>query len=180
MPLAHAVVCGDVKVEVFHQSPFGKKKLKLGFWFHTGFVEGNRLLMKKSELDKAFKDKKHRAFPCECAVALSHGCLLADPSCCAQPICQCAARSSSSPRHRHSSIPANQASCLPAPPPPLLPLVTLLASVMRRRCSLASGCAALGNQATAASSIPSPAMELGKPELMRVLFDYDVPDAGHL
>jgi len=140
VPLAHAVVCGDVKVEVFHQSPFGKKKLKLGFWFHTGFVEGNRLIMKKSELDKAFKDKKHRAFPSDMSVCCTFELL-----------------SEASP-FQHSS----ESGIVSAGP------------------SASSAATALGNQATAVSSIPSPAMELGKPELMRVLFDYDVPDAGHL
>lgn len=32
------------------------------FWFHTSFVKNNHLIVMKSELDKACKDKKHKDF----------------------------------------------------------------------------------------------------------------------
>ena len=33
------------------------------FWLNTKFIEGNYLCLEKSVLDKACKDKKHKAFP---------------------------------------------------------------------------------------------------------------------
>jgi len=48
---------GDVKVE------FSEKSSKLfAFWFCTAFVQENRVLLKKEELDKAHKDSSHKLY----------------------------------------------------------------------------------------------------------------------
>jgi len=47
---------GDVKVE------FTEKGKLFAFWFCSSFVKGNRLLLKKEELDKAHKDTGHKAY----------------------------------------------------------------------------------------------------------------------
>jgi phosphatidylinositol-3,4,5-trisphosphate 3-phosphatase/dual-specificity protein phosphatase PTEN len=41
---------------------FGKKKKIAQFWFHTAFVENNKIVIKKKNMDKAIKDKKHKKY----------------------------------------------------------------------------------------------------------------------
>jgi len=47
-------LCGDIKVEF--------EKL-MHFWINTSFITGNSTVIKKSEIDKANKDKKDKIFP---------------------------------------------------------------------------------------------------------------------
>jgi len=50
-------VVGDVRVD------FENKGARIfQFWFNTGFVKDLRLVVKKKELDKAFKDKHHKLY----------------------------------------------------------------------------------------------------------------------
>eukprot|EP00039_Didymoeca_costata_P007965 m.105988 g.105988 ORF g.105988 m.105988 type:complete len:385 (+) comp13892_c0_seq2:164-1318(+) len=55
-------VCGDVKVEFFHKTGGGKDKM-FNIWFNTFFVENDKMLARKPEIDKAAKDKKHKIYP---------------------------------------------------------------------------------------------------------------------
>lgn len=58
-------VCDDVKIEFFHRKSTGKEKM-FHLWFNTFFIEDSMtLLIPKSELDKANKDKKHKLFPAD-------------------------------------------------------------------------------------------------------------------
>ena len=38
----------------------GSKSKQFCFWFHCSFVDGDRLVIKKQDLDKACKDKSHK------------------------------------------------------------------------------------------------------------------------
>ena len=40
----------------------GNEKL-FHFWFNTRFVDGDRLILEKKEIDKASRDKKHKRYP---------------------------------------------------------------------------------------------------------------------
>lgn len=63
-------VCDDVKIEFIHRKSTGKEKM-LHLWFNTFFIEDSmRLVIPKSELDKANKDKKHKLFPPDFAVEI--------------------------------------------------------------------------------------------------------------
>ena len=54
-------ICGDVKVEFFHQK-FNKKEKLCHFWFNTYFIQGETFRIVQDETDKANKDKKHKVF----------------------------------------------------------------------------------------------------------------------
>jgi len=71
MPLLPPIpVCDDVKIEFMHRKSTGKEKM-LHLWFNTFFIdESMRLVIPKSELDKANKDKKHKLFPSDFAVEI--------------------------------------------------------------------------------------------------------------
>lgn len=66
LPLAAPTpVCDDVKIEFFHRKSTGKEKM-FHLWFNTFFVEESMsLVIPKSQLDKANKDKKHKLFPAD-------------------------------------------------------------------------------------------------------------------
>jgi hypothetical protein len=64
-------VIDEVFVVFFRPGTFGKKKKMLQFWFHTSFVENNKLVVKKKDMDKAIKDKKHKKYSAVCFRALS-------------------------------------------------------------------------------------------------------------
>jgi hypothetical protein len=64
-------VIDEVFVVFFRPGTFGKKKKMLQFWFHTSFVENNKLVVKKKDMDKAIKDKKHKKYSAVCYRALS-------------------------------------------------------------------------------------------------------------
>eukprot|EP00455_Lapot_gusevi_P042412 TRINITY_DN5027_c0_g1_i2.p1 TRINITY_DN5027_c0_g1~~TRINITY_DN5027_c0_g1_i2.p1 ORF type:complete len:677 (-),score=171.29 TRINITY_DN5027_c0_g1_i2:49-1926(-) len=64
-------VSGDVMVEVFSSSLFGKDRL-FHFFFNTRFVPLN-LVLDKSQLDKAAKDNKHAKFPPDLAATIGFG-----------------------------------------------------------------------------------------------------------
>ncbi|KAI3631360.1 hypothetical protein MIR68_010850 [Amoeboaphelidium protococcarum] len=55
-------LCGDVKVDFYHKSSMQKEKT-FHFWFNTSFIQdGRHLLLTKSEIDKANKDKLHKIY----------------------------------------------------------------------------------------------------------------------
>jgi len=62
-----ASVDHDVQVNFMHTTTTGKQKM-FAFWFNTRFLELDeesgtyKLILKKKELDKACKDKKHKLY----------------------------------------------------------------------------------------------------------------------
>lgn len=62
------IVCGDVKLSIYHQElswPKSKKSEMCRVWFHTAFLEGGgecSLSLGKTEIDRASKDKKSKVF----------------------------------------------------------------------------------------------------------------------
>jgi len=55
-------LCGDIKLDFHEKDSFGSDRL-LCFWFNTLFVGSNNIMdLKKSELDKAAKDKNCKIF----------------------------------------------------------------------------------------------------------------------
>jgi len=64
-------LCGDIKVEIFHKVTLSKDKHLFDFWFNTAFVNGNRLVLRKAELDKANKDKDSKMFESDFKIELS-------------------------------------------------------------------------------------------------------------
>jgi phosphatidylinositol-3,4,5-trisphosphate 3-phosphatase and dual-specificity protein phosphatase PTEN len=61
---------GDVKLEFFHETAVGRDAPLFQFWFNTFFVHNNRVMIHKSELDKAIKDKTHKKFSSDFSVEL--------------------------------------------------------------------------------------------------------------
>eukprot|EP01006_Ploeotia_vitrea_P054507 TRINITY_DN67895_c12_g1_i1.p1 TRINITY_DN67895_c12_g1~~TRINITY_DN67895_c12_g1_i1.p1 ORF type:complete len:887 (-),score=522.47 TRINITY_DN67895_c12_g1_i1:80-2740(-) len=66
---SHVLVGGDMMVEFFYGSTFRKTKM-FHFWFNTRFVPIDRrdkskyhIVLKKSQLDRAWKDTKHKLYP---------------------------------------------------------------------------------------------------------------------
>jgi len=55
-------VMGKVEGDVKIQLQCGKKQSLCHFWFNTAFVDDNRLLLVKEEIDVANKDKKNKVF----------------------------------------------------------------------------------------------------------------------
>lgn len=57
------LVYDDVKIEFFHRSMLGMKKI-FYFWFNTSFIDAKNQMFEanKSMIDKANKDKKHIVF----------------------------------------------------------------------------------------------------------------------
>jgi len=51
----------DVKVEVIHKAGRHDEKL-FSFWFHPAMLTGDRLVLRKWQLDGANKDKKHKKY----------------------------------------------------------------------------------------------------------------------
>lgn len=54
---------GDIKIN-FYDKSFKDKKGKASYhiWFNTAFISGNQLVIKKPEIDNAWKDKKNKKF----------------------------------------------------------------------------------------------------------------------
>jgi hypothetical protein len=64
-------VSGDVKIIFFNDTTFGKDKM-CKLWFNTYFVPNDgSLVIKKSMLDKAFKDKDNKEFAANFKVEIS-------------------------------------------------------------------------------------------------------------
>ncbi|KJE90052.1 pten protein [Capsaspora owczarzaki ATCC 30864] len=63
------LLCGDVKIEFYHKTAFKKEKM-CHFWFNTFFVQNHTLLLRKVDIDKANKDKKHKIFREDFAIEL--------------------------------------------------------------------------------------------------------------
>jgi hypothetical protein len=59
----NTVVQGDVCITFYHHSeePVSDEKM-FYLWFHTGFIENNRLILTKSELDGCSRDEKNKVF----------------------------------------------------------------------------------------------------------------------
>jgi hypothetical protein len=55
-------VQGDVKVKILAKKKAARKQSLCHFWFNTGFIEGNKLTLVKSEIDVANKDKNEKVF----------------------------------------------------------------------------------------------------------------------
>ncbi|MES1906981.1 MAG: hypothetical protein MHM6MM_000188 [Cercozoa sp. M6MM] len=75
---SHSYECGnkiplpdevDVKCEIYKEKAFNKEKI-CHFWFNTGFLEDNKLVLQKLEIDKLHKDKKHKLFPADMSIEL--------------------------------------------------------------------------------------------------------------
>jgi len=62
-------LCGDVKVMMAVKKQ-GKKVKMAQFSFHTSFVESDRIIIRKFEIDKACKDKKQKHFKNEFYIEL--------------------------------------------------------------------------------------------------------------
>jgi len=54
-------IVGDIKI-IFFDKTIVKKKELCHIWFNTSWITGNRLVLTKREIDKAWNDKKHRKF----------------------------------------------------------------------------------------------------------------------
>jgi len=57
----NTAVTGDVKVVIYDEG-ISKGQEVSHFWFNTGFISGNRLDLKRNEIDKAWGDKKFKIF----------------------------------------------------------------------------------------------------------------------
>ena len=68
---AECVVVDEVRVSVWRKTRTGSKQA-FAFWFHTAFV-GDALILRKADLDKACKDKKHEKFPADFEVEAVFG-----------------------------------------------------------------------------------------------------------
>lgn len=60
---------GDFRV-IIYTTIMGRDKKLLQFWFHSAFIENDRVLLTKPELDSANKDKKHKVFNADFHVAM--------------------------------------------------------------------------------------------------------------
>jgi len=68
---AECVVVDEVRVSVWRKTRTDSKQA-FAFWFHTAFV-GDALILRKADLDKACKDKKHEKFPADFEVEAVFG-----------------------------------------------------------------------------------------------------------
>jgi hypothetical protein len=53
---------GDVNIVLWDQDKYSSDDIMCNFWINTAFIEKNYLVFDKSVIDRAHKDKFHRAF----------------------------------------------------------------------------------------------------------------------
>ena len=70
IPVPDLPVIDEVFVTFYKPGTFGKKKKMLQFWFHCSFVDGDRCVMAKKDMDKAIKDKKHKKYSADFKIEL--------------------------------------------------------------------------------------------------------------
>jgi hypothetical protein len=56
-------ICGDVHIVFYDKDKLGKDDKMFGFWLNTSFIKSSSLILGKSQLDKAVKDKNCKHFP---------------------------------------------------------------------------------------------------------------------
>ena len=60
IPVTNVLLTDEVFVAFYSKGVSGSKSKQFCFWFHCSFVDGDRLVIKKQDLDKACKDKSHK------------------------------------------------------------------------------------------------------------------------
>ena len=60
IPVTNVLLTDEVFVAFYTKGVSGAKSKQFCFWFHCSFVDGDRLVIKKQDLDKACKDKSHK------------------------------------------------------------------------------------------------------------------------
>lgn len=61
LPIRLLPLCGDIKIKI----------AKLAhFWINTAFIDSGTLVLRKDEIDKVHKDKKHKVFPPNISIEL--------------------------------------------------------------------------------------------------------------
>jgi len=63
-------VKGDVKI-LFYDKYVSKEKEMCHLWFNTAFIEDNKLVLKKGEIDKAWSDRKNKKFSPDFTIELT-------------------------------------------------------------------------------------------------------------
>lgn len=66
MAVPSVVVIDEFLVTLYDRSSMTGGKNKLGqFWLHTGFIKDHHVVLRKPEIDKIHKDKKHKKYPAD-------------------------------------------------------------------------------------------------------------------